>query len=47
MEDVGHLLADARVPVLELTQEEATLEQAYLDLTSAEAECTAARHQEA
>ncbi|MFE4962992.1 ABC transporter ATP-binding protein [Streptomyces sp. NPDC056660] len=47
VEDIGHLLADARVPVLELTQEEATLEQAYLDLTSAEAEFTAARHQEA
>ncbi|MEU2624417.1 ATP-binding cassette domain-containing protein [Streptomyces sp. NPDC007157] len=47
VEDVGHLLADARVPVLELTQEEATLEQAYLDLTSAEAEFTADRHQEA
>ncbi|MEU0968304.1 ATP-binding cassette domain-containing protein [Streptomyces sp. NPDC005917] len=47
VEDLGRLLADAGVPVLELTQEEATLEQAYLDLTSAEAEFTAHRRQEA
>ncbi|MFJ8599934.1 ABC transporter ATP-binding protein [Streptomyces shenzhenensis] len=39
--DIGRLMADAGVPVLELTAEEATLEQAYLDLTSAEAEFTA------
>ncbi|MFF4304759.1 ABC transporter ATP-binding protein [Streptomyces sp. NPDC001601] len=45
--DLGRLLADAAVPVLELTQEEATLEQAYLDLTSPEAEFTAHHHQEA
>ncbi|MFD8722389.1 ATP-binding cassette domain-containing protein [Streptomyces sp. NPDC059629] len=47
VEDLGRLLADAAVPVLELAQEEATLEQAYLDLTSAEAEFTAHHHQEA
>ncbi|MFF7985708.1 ABC transporter ATP-binding protein [Streptomyces sp. NPDC007901] len=45
--DIGRVLADAGVPVLELAQEEATLEQAYLDLTSAEAEFTAHHHQEA
>ncbi|MFG2968872.1 MULTISPECIES: ABC transporter ATP-binding protein [unclassified Streptomyces] len=47
VEDIGRVLADAGVPVLELAQEEATLEQAYLDLTSAEAEFTAHHHQEA
>ncbi|MFD4601281.1 ABC transporter ATP-binding protein [Streptomyces sp. NPDC058464] len=47
VEDLGRLLADAAVPVLELTQEEATLEQAYLDLTAAEAEFTAQHRQEA
>ncbi|MFF0225215.1 ABC transporter ATP-binding protein [Streptomyces sp. NPDC004629] len=41
VEDIGRLMADAGVPALELTAEEATLEQAYLDLTSAEAEFTA------
>ncbi|RMB84001.1 ABC transporter ATP-binding protein [Streptomyces shenzhenensis] len=41
VEDIGRLMADAGVPVLELAAEEATLEQAYLDLTSAEAEFTA------
>jgi ABC-2 type transport system ATP-binding protein len=46
VEELGRLLADAAVPVLELTQEEATLEQAYLDLTSTEAEFTAHHHQE-
>ncbi|MER6526497.1 ABC transporter ATP-binding protein [Streptomyces sp. NPDC001508] len=39
--DIGRLMADAGVPALELAAEEATLEQAYLDLTSAEAEFTA------
>ncbi|MEU1164071.1 ABC transporter ATP-binding protein [Streptomyces sp. NPDC005921] len=47
VEDIGRVLADAGVRVLELAQEEATLEQAYLDLTSAEAEFTAHHHQEA
>ncbi|MGW3951652.1 ABC transporter ATP-binding protein [Streptomyces sp. NPDC004752] len=40
VEDIGRLMADAGIPVLELAAEEATLEQAYLDLTSAEAEFT-------
>ncbi|WP_405631168.1 ATP-binding cassette domain-containing protein [Streptomyces sp. NBC_00016] len=46
VDDIGHLLSDAGVPLLELTAEEGTLEQAYLDLTAAEAEF-AARPQEA
>ncbi|MEU3983338.1 ATP-binding cassette domain-containing protein [Streptomyces sp. NPDC026672] len=41
VEDIGRLLAEEGVPVLELAAQEATLEQAYLDLTSAEAEFTA------
>ncbi|MFF2213173.1 ATP-binding cassette domain-containing protein [Streptomyces antibioticus] len=41
VDDIGRLLSAARVPVLELAAEEATLERAYLDLTSAEAEFTA------
>ncbi|MFC9929130.1 ABC transporter ATP-binding protein [Streptomyces sp. NPDC127190] len=41
VEDLGRLLADARVPVTELAAQEATLEEAYLDLTAAEAEFTA------
>ncbi|MFJ3307745.1 ABC transporter ATP-binding protein [Streptomyces sp. NPDC086549] len=41
VEDIGRLMSGAGVPVLELAAEEATLEQAYLDLTSAEAEFTA------
>ncbi|MEW2621026.1 ATP-binding cassette domain-containing protein [Streptomyces sp. NPDC048106] len=40
-EDLGRLLAEAGVPVLELAAREGTLEQAYLDLTAAEAEFTA------
>ncbi|MEU7055882.1 ABC transporter ATP-binding protein [Streptomyces sp. NPDC046197] len=46
VEDVGRLASEAGVPVLELTAEEATLEQAYLDLTAAETEF-AAQPQEA
>ncbi|MET8449314.1 ATP-binding cassette domain-containing protein [Streptomyces sp. NPDC005209] len=46
VEDIGRLMSEAGVPVLELAAEEATLEQAYLDLTSAEAEF-AAQPQEA
>ncbi|MEU9436481.1 ATP-binding cassette domain-containing protein [Streptomyces sp. NPDC048252] len=46
VDDIGRLLSDAGVPLLELTAEEGTLEQAYLDLTAAEAEF-AARPQEA
>ncbi|MFI0233215.1 ATP-binding cassette domain-containing protein [Streptomyces sp. NPDC017086] len=41
VEDLGRLLAEAGVPVLELAAREATLEEAYLDLTAAEAEFTA------
>lgn len=33
-DDVGHLAFEAGVPVLELTQQEASLEQAFLDLTA-------------
>ncbi|WP_405770185.1 ATP-binding cassette domain-containing protein [Streptomyces sp. NBC_00080] len=46
VDDIGRLLSEAGVPLLELTAEEGTLEQAYLDLTAAEAEF-AARPQEA
>ncbi|MER7231642.1 ABC transporter ATP-binding protein [Streptomyces olivaceus] len=41
VEDVGRLLSDAGVPVLELTADTGTLEQAYLDLTATETEFTA------
>ncbi|WP_225098865.1 ATP-binding cassette domain-containing protein [Streptomyces sp. CoH27] len=41
VDDLGRLLAEAGVPVLELAAQEATLEEAYLDLTAAEAEFTA------
>jgi ABC-2 type transport system ATP-binding protein len=41
VEDLGRLMAEAGVPVLELAAREATLEEAYLDLTAAEAEFTA------
>ncbi|MEU5443020.1 ABC transporter ATP-binding protein [Streptomyces griseofuscus] len=40
-EELGRLLAQEGVPVLELAAHEGTLEQAYLDLTAAEAEFTA------
>jgi ABC-2 type transport system ATP-binding protein len=40
VEDIGRLAAAAQLPILELAAEEATLEQAYLDLTAAEAEVT-------
>lgn len=42
VDDIGRLASAAGVPLLELAAEEATLEQAYLDLTAAEAEFTAA-----
>ncbi|MGW6291518.1 ABC transporter ATP-binding protein [Streptomyces sp. NPDC055058] len=45
VEDIGRLTSAAGVPILELTADEGTLEQAYLDLTEAETEF-AARHQE-
>ncbi|MFF9020043.1 ATP-binding cassette domain-containing protein [Streptomyces eurythermus] len=45
VEDLGRLMSEAGVPVLELTAREATLEEAYLDLTASEAEFSAP-HQE-
>ncbi|MFD7713259.1 ATP-binding cassette domain-containing protein [Streptomyces sp. NPDC059785] len=39
--DIGHLVSGAGLPILELTAEEATLEQAYLGLTASAAEFTA------
>ncbi|MEU1502702.1 ATP-binding cassette domain-containing protein [Streptomyces sp. NPDC005732] len=51
VEDIGRLAAGARLPILELAAEEATLEQAYLDLTRDETEFAGTpapiRHQEA
>ncbi|MET7287298.1 ATP-binding cassette domain-containing protein [Streptomyces sp. NPDC005573] len=41
VEEVGHLMSEAGLPVLELAALEASLEEAYLDLTAAEAEFTA------
>ncbi|MFJ3672608.1 ATP-binding cassette domain-containing protein [Streptomyces sp. NPDC090106] len=41
VDDIGRIASAAGVPLLELAAEEGTLEQAYLDLTSAEAEFTA------
>ncbi|WP_317442077.1 ATP-binding cassette domain-containing protein [Streptomyces collinus] len=41
VDDIGRLMAEAGVPVLELATQEATLEQAYFDLTATEAEFTA------
>ncbi|MEU4111941.1 ATP-binding cassette domain-containing protein [Streptomyces sp. NPDC048208] len=40
-DELGHLLAEAGLPVLELAAQEASLEEAYLDLTAADAEFTA------
>ncbi|MFE3407530.1 ABC transporter ATP-binding protein [Streptomyces mirabilis] len=41
VEDIGLLASGASLPILELAAEEGTLEEAYLDLTAAEAEFTA------
>ncbi|MER6458113.1 ATP-binding cassette domain-containing protein [Streptomyces sp900105245] len=41
VDDIGRLMSEAGVPVLELAAGEATLEEAYLDLTAAEAEFAA------
>jgi ABC-2 type transport system ATP-binding protein len=41
VDDIGRLVSDAGVPLLELTAEEGTLEQAYLDLTTADTEFAA------
>jgi ABC-2 type transport system ATP-binding protein len=41
VEDIGLLASGAGLPILELAAEEGTLEEAYLDLTAAEAEFTA------
>ncbi|MEV0978999.1 ATP-binding cassette domain-containing protein [Streptomyces sp. NPDC049915] len=45
VEDIGRIASAAGVPLLELAAEEGTLEQAYLDLTAAEAEFTAPRQE--
>ncbi|MEU0071965.1 ATP-binding cassette domain-containing protein [Streptomyces sp. NPDC006332] len=45
VDDIGRLVSAAGVPILELASEEATLEQAYLDLTATSTEFTAS-HQE-
>ncbi|MEU6303739.1 ABC transporter ATP-binding protein [Streptomyces chartreusis] len=41
VDDIGRLASEAGIPLLELAAEEATLEQAYLDLTAGETEFTA------
>jgi ABC-2 type transport system ATP-binding protein len=41
VEDIGRLTSAANLPILELATDEGTLEQAYLDLTSAETEFAA------
>jgi ABC-2 type transport system ATP-binding protein len=41
VDEIGVIASAAGVAILELAAEEATLEQAYLDLTAAEAEFTA------
>ncbi|MFE1439963.1 ATP-binding cassette domain-containing protein [Streptomyces sp. NPDC058739] len=41
VEEIGRLLSEAGLPVLELAAQEGTLEQAYLDLTATETEYTA------
>lgn len=41
VDEIGVLASAAGVPILELTAQEGTLEQAYLDLTAAETEFTA------
>lgn len=41
MEDIGRLTSAACLPILELSSEEGTLEQAYLDLTATETEFAA------
>ncbi|GGQ21198.1 ABC transporter ATP-binding protein [Streptomyces mutabilis] len=41
VDDIGRAVSAAGVPILELSSAEGTLEQAYLDLTAAEAEFTA------
>jgi ABC-2 type transport system ATP-binding protein len=46
VDDIGRLASAAGVPLLELAAEEATLEEAYFDLTASETEF-AAPHQEA
>ncbi|MFJ4693878.1 ATP-binding cassette domain-containing protein [Streptomyces sp. NPDC088766] len=45
VDDIGRLAFEAGVPLLELTAEEGTLEQAYLDLTAADTEFAAARQE--
>ncbi|MES9524902.1 ATP-binding cassette domain-containing protein [Streptomyces capoamus] len=45
VDDLGRLMSSAGVPVLELAARDATLEEAYLDLTAAETEFTAPRQE--
>ncbi|MCF1594288.1 ATP-binding cassette domain-containing protein [Streptomyces muensis] len=45
VDDIGRIASQAGVPLLELAAEEATLEQAYLDLTASETEFTAQRQE--
>ncbi|MCT9088512.1 ATP-binding cassette domain-containing protein [Streptomyces sp. ASQP_92] len=40
IDDIGRIAAHEGIPILELAQQQATLEQAYLDLTAGEAEYT-------
>ncbi|MCK0092118.1 ATP-binding cassette domain-containing protein [Rhodococcus sp. F64268] len=48
IDEIGALLADAGIPVLELTDQQASLEEAYLALTSnAKTRVTGTTHQEA
>ncbi|MGW0813182.1 ABC transporter ATP-binding protein [Streptomyces viridiviolaceus] len=41
VDDIGRVMSGAGVPILELSSDEGTLEQAYLDLTAAETEFAA------
>jgi ABC-2 type transport system ATP-binding protein len=40
VEEIGQIAAHESIPILELTNEAATLEQAYLSLTADQAEYT-------
>ncbi|GGR94271.1 ABC transporter ATP-binding protein [Streptomyces humidus] len=46
VDDIGPLVSAAGVPLLELSAEEGTLEQAYLALTAVDAEFAARQHEE-
>ncbi|WP_217143631.1 ABC transporter ATP-binding protein [Streptomyces sp. AC627_RSS907] len=45
VDDIGRVVSGAGVPILELSADEGTLEQAYLDLTAAETEFAAQRQE--